>query len=245
MEKNNILKKIKIAVILFFCGLLIYLVLIPDISKLKNENPKKTSFMEYREIEWKNQRKKNKIQQIWVPYSKISLNIKRAVIIAEDDKFWNHDGFDYEAIQIAIEKNLKEKKFKVGGSTITQQLAKNLYLSPSKNPIRKLKEAIITWKIEKELNKRRILELYLNVAEWGEGIFGIEAASRYYFGKSASSLTVDEACRLASVLPNPRRFNPIGNSRYVTRRSSLIYKIMIKRGIVMPELKVSNVEFKS
>jgi len=114
-------------------------------------------------------------------------------------------------------------------------LAKNLYLSPAKNPFRKVAEAVITWRMEKVLTKRRILELYLNVVEWGEGIFGVEAASRHYFGKSALLLSPEEAARLAAVLPNPRKYDPTGNQRYVVNRSNLIYSIMAKRGIIIPE----------
>lgn len=208
----------------------------PDVSRLKKENPPKTSFMEYRENEWKREGKKYRIQQKWVSLSRISPYLIKAVLIAEDDKFWSHEGFDYEALQKAIEKDIKAKKFKLGGSTISQQLVKNLYLSPSKNPIRKIREAIITWRMERDLSKKRILELYLNVAEWGDGgIFGIETASWHYYGKTASDLNPEEAARLAAVLPNPRKFNPLGESRYVVHRSNLIYSIMVRRGIVVPE----------
>jgi len=177
------------------------------------------------------------MDQSWVPLSRISPYLIKAVLIAEDDKFWRHEGFDYEAIQRAIEKDLKAKKFKSGGSTITQQLARNLFLSPEKSLIRKISEAVITWRMEKVLSKRRILELYLNVAEWGEGIFGVDAASRHYYGKSSSELTPEEAARLAAILPNPRRYSPVGDQRYVINRSNLIYSIMIQRGIVIPEYK--------
>lgn len=209
--------------------------MVPDVSRLKKENPKKTAMMEYREKEWQKKGKKYRIKQIWIPLSRISPYLIKAVLIGEDDKFWRHEGFDYEALKKAIEKDIKAKKFKFGGSTITQQLAKNLYLSSSKNPIRKLREAIITWKIERVLSKKRILELYLNIAEWGKGIFGIEAASRHYYGKSAFELTALESARLAAVLPNPIRFNPLGESRFVTKRADLIYSIMVRRGIVVPE----------
>jgi len=192
--------------------------------------------MEYREEEWKQQGKKYRIQQKWAPLSRISPYLIKAVLIGEDDRFWSHEGFDYAALQKALEKDIKAKKFKLGGSTISQQLAKNLYLSPSKNPIRKIREAVITWRMERVLSKKRILELYLNVAEWGDaGIFGIEMAARHYYGKSAAELSPEEAARLAAVLPNPRKFNPLGDSRYVTNRSNLIYSIMVKRGIVVPE----------
>ena len=192
--------------------------------------------MEYREEEWKQQGKKYRIQQKWAPLSRISPYLIKAVLIGEDDKFWSHEGFDYEAIQKAIEKDIKAKKFKLGGSTISQQLAKNLYLSPSKNPVRKIREAVITWRMEHILSKKRILELYLNVAEWGDaGIFGIEMAASHYYGKSAADLSPEEAARLAAVLPNPRKFHPLGTGRYVTNRSNLIYSIMVRRGIVVPE----------
>jgi monofunctional biosynthetic peptidoglycan transglycosylase len=158
------------------------------------------------------------------------------VLIAEDDKFWSHEGFDYEAIQKAIEKDIKVKKFKFGGSTISQQLARNLYLSPEKSLIRKVAEAIITWRMEKVLSKKRILEIYLNVVEWGEGIFGAEAAARHYFGKASLDLSPEEAARLSAVLPNPRKYNPAGNQRYVTNRASLIYSIMIRRGMIAPDI---------
>jgi monofunctional biosynthetic peptidoglycan transglycosylase len=219
--------------LIFLC--LLYLSSMPDISKLKKENPRKTALMRYRERESKEKSKKYSIDQVWVPLSKISPYLSKAVLIAEDDKFWSHEGFDYEAIQKAIEKDLKAGKFKFGGSTISQQLARNLYLTPAKNPLRKMREAIITWRMERVLSKRRILELYLNLVEWGNGIFGVEAASRHSYGKSSSELTPLEAARLAAVLPNPRRYDPVGDQRYVVNRSNAIYSIMIRRGIVIPE----------
>jgi monofunctional glycosyltransferase len=207
----------------------------PDVAKLKKVSPKKTAFMEYREKEWQNQGKKKKIVQQWVPLSQIPPYVIKAVIIAEDDKFWTHEGFDYEAMQKAVEKDIKKRKFALGGSTISQQLAKNLYLTPSKNPVRKIKEAILTWRLERNLSKKRIIELYLNCVEWGDGLFGIEAAARHYFSKDVSELTAQEAARLAAVLPNPIRFNPTGTSKYVESRADRIYEIMVKRGIVIPE----------
>jgi monofunctional biosynthetic peptidoglycan transglycosylase len=211
------------------------IIIIPDVSRLKKENPKKTALMKYRQEEWKKGGKKYRTTQIWVPISSISPYLIKAVLIGEDDKFWSHEGFDYEAIKNAVDKDIKAGKFKFGGSTISQQLVKNLYLSPSKSPVRKLREAIITWRMENILSKRRILELYLNIAEWGEGIFGIEAASRHYYGKAASELNPEESARLVSVLPNPRKYNPLSDSRYVVHRSDLIYSIMVRRGIVVPE----------
>jgi monofunctional biosynthetic peptidoglycan transglycosylase len=236
MEKKSLFKKIAI---LSFLGIMLFVALhffYPDVSTLKKNNLRKTAFMEYREEEWRREGKNYRVQQTWVPYRAISPYLVKAVLIGEDDKFWQHEGFDYEAIQKALEKDIKAKKFKLGGSTISQQLAKNLYLTPSKSPLRKIREAIITWRMERALTKKRILEIYLNVAEWGDrGIFGIEAAARSYYGKSAAALEPEEAARLAAVLPNPRKFNPLGTSRYVVNRSNLIYNIMVRRGIVVPE----------
>jgi monofunctional biosynthetic peptidoglycan transglycosylase len=207
----------------------------PDIASLKKSRPGKTAFMEYREEMWQEKGIKRKIRNTWVPLSRISPYVMKAVIIAEDDKFWSHEGFDFEAMQKALEKDIKKKKFQVGGSTISQQLAKNLYLSPSKNPVRKIKEAILTWRMEQRLSKRRIIELYLNVAEMGDGVFGVEAAAQSHYGKHASGLNAREAAALASVLPNPRRYKPNGTSRYVENQSERIYRIMVRRGIVIPE----------
>jgi monofunctional biosynthetic peptidoglycan transglycosylase len=223
-----------VLVILLIAGFGAFYLVYPDVSKLRKQNPGKTSFMEYRENEYR-KGKKIKIQQKWVPLGSISPYLMKAVLIAEDDKFWKHHGFDKEAIQKAFEKNLESGKFKLGGSTISQQLTKNLYLTPTKNPVRKLKEAIITWRLEKTLSKRRILELYLNVVEWGDGIFGAEVAARRHFDKPAASLTAEEAAKLAAALPNPRRYRVDGTSQYVERRAKVIYSIMAKRGIVVPE----------
>lgn len=223
--------------LLFLVDILRYLVF-PDVGRLARENPEKTAFMRYREAQWRKEgQEQRKIRQRWVPLGKVSPNLVKAVLIAEDDKFWHHEGFDYQAIEKAIEKNLAAGKFKMGGSTISQQLAKNLYLSPSKNPVRKIKEAILTWRIEKTLSKRRILELYVNVAEWGDGIFGIEEAARHYYGVSAANLSAQQASKLASVLPNPIRYKPTASSGYVRNRSRIIYAIMIRRGVVVPDYR--------
>jgi monofunctional biosynthetic peptidoglycan transglycosylase len=234
MEGQIMTKKVILAIFSAFIIYVSFYLIIPDVSKLKKVNPRKTSFMKYREREWQEKGKQIRLRQQWVPLSRISPYLIKAVIIAEDDKFWSHEGFDFEAIQKAMEKDLKARKFKVGGSTISQQLIKNLYLTPAKNPFRKLKEAILTWRIERSLSKKRIIEIYLNVVEWGEGIFGIETAARYYYGKSAAALNPEEAARLAVILPNPKKFNPLGNSRYVAKRAGVIYNIMVKRRIVIP-----------
>lgn len=203
----------------------------PNIKALKNDNPIPTAFMEYRQEQWADENKDKQLTQKWVPMSKISHNVIKAVLIGEDDGFWKHDGFDVKGMENAIERSIKKKTL-AGGSTISQQLSKNLYLSPSKNPVRKIKEAILTWRIEKTLSKRRILEIYLNVAEWGDGIFGIEAAARHYYHKSAKNLTAREASRLVAVLPNPIKYNPTGNQKYVKNRARIIYKTMQRRGVI-------------
>jgi monofunctional glycosyltransferase len=224
--------------LLWFVADIVRYFVYPDVGRLVDENPAKTAFMEYREAEWKREGLiDKKIDQKWVSLDHVSQNLIKAVLIAEDDKFWQHEGFDYQAIERAIEKNIMAKKFKMGGSTISQQLAKNLFLSPSKNPVRKIKEAILTWRLEKTLTKRRILELYVNVAEWGDGIFGIGQAARHYYGVSAASLSARQASKLAAVLPNPILYSPKGSSRYVRNRSNIIYAIMRKRGIVVPDYK--------
>ncbi len=203
----------------------------PDIDALKEIHPTPTAFMQYREEQWAQENRDMHITHKWVSMKKISPNIIKAVLIGEDDGFWKHEGFDVKGMEAAIERSIKKGTL-AGGSTISQQLSKNLYLSPSKNPVRKIKEAIITWRIEKTLSKRRILEIYLNVAEWGDGIFGIEAAARHYYHKSAKNLTAREASRLAAVLPNPIKYNPTGNQKYVKNRSRIIYKIMKRRGVI-------------
>ena len=229
------IKIISILAVILAVGFVGFYCVYPDVSKLKKMNPKKTSFMEYREDQWQSKGKKLTIQKRWVSLPNISPYLVKAIIIAEDDKFWSHHGFDMDAIQKALEKNIEKGQLKFGGSTISQQLVKNLYLTPTKNPVRKLKEAIITWRVEQTISKRRILELYLNVVEWGSGIFGAEMASQHYFGKPAALLTAEEAAKLAAVLPNPIRFKVDGASKYTERRAKIIYNIMVKRGIVIPD----------
>ena len=205
----------------------------PDVGEYAKKNPDKTAFMLWREEQWAEKGLKKRITQRWVPISQVSPALLKAVLIGEDDKFYQHEGFDFDAMEQAMEKNMKAGRFKAGASTISQQLTKNLFLSPEKSLTRKFKEAILTWRLERALSKRRILELYVNVAEWGDGIFGIEAAARHYFHKSASALTSMEAARLASVLPNPIRFSAVGDQKYVTFRANLIHSIMVRRGVAV------------
>lgn len=195
---------------------------LPDITALKSAAPPTTAMMQYREAEYRHKGRKLRRQYTWVPLGRISSYLRDAVLIAEDDKFFQHQGFDWDEMQKSLEKNREKGKVVRGGSTITQQLAKNLFLKPSRTPWRKLREALIARQIEKELPKRRILELYLNVIEWGDHIYGIEAASQYYFAKSAAALTPGEAIRLASVIINPRRYSPVTDTSKRMRSKRLL-----------------------
>jgi monofunctional biosynthetic peptidoglycan transglycosylase len=187
-----------------------------------DHNPASTAFMEARLAEMRETRPDAKLQQQWVPYARISGNLKRALIAAEDSKFLDHEGFDWEGIQNAYEKNLKKGKVVAGGSTISQQLAKNLFLSGSRNPLRKAEEALITVMLEKTLSKRRILEIYLNVIEWGNGVFGAEAAARHYYGSGAANLSAEQSARLASMVPNPRYYDLHRKSRGLEKKTPII-----------------------
>ena len=189
-------------------------------------NPSSTAFMERRLEALRVKRPETRLQRVWVPYERISVNLKRAVVAAEDARFLDHEGFDWEAIQKALARNEKRGKVVAGGSTISQQLAKNLLLSGERSWLRKGEEAAITWMLERTMSKRRILELYLNVAEWGEGVFGAEAAARYHFGISAASLSPEQAAYLAVILPSPRRYQPGRLTPYLANRIATIHSRM-------------------
>ncbi len=223
------------------------MVTFPSISRLRNENPRTSSMIEYRISEAVGAGKEPKKVMIWTPIEQISPNLQRAVLAGEDSRFFEHHGFDWDAIQgawdDAVKQGEKEAKeegdydpddwippmpsFKRGASTISQQLAKNLFLSEDRNFMRKGREAVYTYFLERELSKKRILELYLNVIEWGDGIYGAEAASRYYFRKSASDLTKDDAAFLSAMIPSPLNvFNPAKNRKRVVRRQKVILRGM-------------------
>lgn len=202
-----------------------------QVGELKTKNPGESAFMrEHREQAEKEGKPFKKVQR-WIPLGRISKDAVSAVIVSEDGTFWSNSGFDWFEFRESIEKNVKEGRAARGASTITQQLVKNLFLSSSKNPLRKLKEWVLTWYMDRKLSKSRILELYLNVIEWGRGIYGIEAASETYFGKPASALSREEGARLAAVIPNPRRFRVDNTTRYLQRRSELILSRMEARGL--------------
>ena len=227
-------------------GTILYeLIMFGRIYRLRSNNPSSTSLMTIRAKEAQAKGQPVKFEQTWVPLEKISMNLQRAVLAGEDTNFVTHRGFDYEAIQKAWEhaqrENAREAKeqgedddwlpslpeFKRGASTISQQLAKNLYLSSQRSFLRKGQEAALTVMLERSLSKRRILEIYLNVIEWGDGVYGAEAASRRYFRKPASALTANEAAFLSAIIPNPRTvFNPQINPRRVARRQRIIARGM-------------------
>ncbi len=218
---------------------------LPRVSALNEQNPATTSMIEARNLEFRAKGGEPKRVQIWMPLEKISPQLQRAVLAGEDTNFATHHGFDYEAIQRAWDQAQKDADkeakqegendswlpnlpdFKRGASTISQQLAKNLYLSSERSFMRKGQEAIITYFMERELPKRRILELYLNVIEWGDGIYGAEAASQYSFHKPAANLNAREGAFLSAMIPNPRTvFNPQVNPKRVARRQRVILRLM-------------------
>jgi monofunctional biosynthetic peptidoglycan transglycosylase len=205
---------------------------VPNTAPLADENPTSTAFIDLRRAQAAETGKPFKLEWEWRPIGKISRYLRAAIIYAEDYKFYKHDGVDWGALEQAIEANLDSGTLGIGGSTITQQLAKNLYLSPRKSFIRKLREMLIAFALEDHLTKTRILELYLNVVEWGDGVFGAEAASRHWFGHSAQSLTPGEAVRLAIALPNPILRAPNVRSPELTKKAVRIIRLLRLQGLI-------------
>ena len=201
----------------------------PDFDALRDGEPGKTSFMAYREREAAVRQETYRIDQRWVGLESISLNLRNAVLAAEDDRFFEHEGFDYDEIRDAIEDHVRDGRPLRGASTISQQLIKNLYLSPERSLWRKGREAVYTHVLERRLGKERILELYLNVAEWGRGRFGAEAAAQHYFGVHASRLTARQSALLAAALPSPLERNPARPSRHHRRQADRIRARMARR----------------
>ena len=215
-----------IALAILAAWLLFEWIRFPDVREYADEAPETTAFMEQRKKELAREGEEATIDYRFVPYERISSNFRRAVLVSEDNAFWDHEGVDVEGFKEAMKRNWEEKSLGAGGSTITQQLAKNLYLSPSRNPVRKLREFLIARSLEKHLSKKRILELYLNVVELGERVYGAEAAARHYFGKSAGSLSPREAALLAGALPNPRVMKPDDpNGRLRARRDIILSRM--------------------
>jgi monofunctional glycosyltransferase len=212
----------------------VYLTL-PDVRVLAKTNPTNTAFMQLRADEAAREGRTVRHVHVWVPYRRISQNLKRAVLVAEDSAFWEHEGVDVEQLQESIRVNWEQGKAIRGASTITQQLAKNLYLSPSRNPLRKLRELIIARRLEAALPKARIFEIYLNVIEWGDGIWGAEAAARTYFRVPASALGREQAALLAGAIINPRVLNPARPTQRLMRRQRIV---LARMGEVTPPAPV-------
>lgn len=189
-------------------------------------NPASTAFMRARLEILQEDDPNARLKYQWVPYSRISAHLKRGVVAGEDDKFMSHSGFDWEGIQLALEKNMREGEIVAGGSTITQQLAKNLFFSGERAWWRKAQEAVVAVMLETVMSKRRILEIYLNVIEWGDGVFGAEAAARHHYGTSAAQLTPEQAARLAAIVPSPRRYGPDSNTEYLQKRTRILLSRM-------------------
>jgi monofunctional biosynthetic peptidoglycan transglycosylase len=218
-----LVKRILLFVLVAILAWLVWeVVTFPDVAKLATERPTTTAFMEQRKRQLRREGKDDTLQWRWVSYDSISPSLRRAVLVAEDNAFYDHEGVDVKAMQEAFERNWKRGKVTHGGSTITQQLAKNLYLSPSRNPLRKVREYFIARSLENHLSKKRILEIYLNVVEMGERVYGAEAAARHYFDKSASALSAREAALLAGCLPNPRVMNPGDPNKRLRARQKMI-----------------------
>ena len=209
--------------------LFVWLLTMPDVSSLRATNPPVTALMTARQAQAEAQGLTIGRHWVWVPLARISPQLRQAVVAAEDASFFTHEGFDWEGIKEAAKYNLEAGELKRGGSTITQQLAKNLYLSSERSLFRKAREALITRSLEHQLTKARILELYLNVAEWGQGVYGAEAAARHHFQKSSQDLTADEAAWLAAILPSPRRYDPIRKTMALTRRHDRILSLITRK----------------
>ena len=221
-RKSTILRGLAAAAAVAFAVMAYVYLTLPDVRVLARTNPTSTAFMRLRQAEAERDGRKLRHRHQWVRYSRISKNLQRAVLVAEDSRFFEHEGVDLEEIKKSIEINMDKLGAVRGASTITQQLAKNLYLSPSKDPLRKLKELIIARRLEAALPKARIFEIYLNVIEWGDGVWGAEAAARQYFGIPASALSREQAALLAGAIVNPRVLNPARPNRRLLARQRII-----------------------
>jgi monofunctional biosynthetic peptidoglycan transglycosylase len=221
--------------LLLFCLLLALILLIAvlagvpsrsDVRRLASDNPGKTAVMEQREQEARAKGRTPRSQRSWAPLSRVSRHLVHAVLSAEDQRFFGHEGVDWEAIRKSAETNWERGRLARGGSTITQQLAKNLFFSTKKTVLRKLEEFLVARWLEEDLSKRRILELYLNVVEFGPGVWGVGSAARRYLGKAAADLDDDEAAWLAAALPSPARWHPGARSAAYRRHAETIRRRM-------------------
>jgi monofunctional biosynthetic peptidoglycan transglycosylase len=230
--RRILLRVTEVGTILVALGALMLWCSVPNTAPLADENPTSTAFIDLRRAQAEETGKPFKLEWEWRPLGKISRYLRASVIYSEDYRFYHHDGVDWDAIEKAVDANLDKGSLAIGGSTITQQLAKNLYLSPRRSFIRKLREMLIAFSLEDHLSKQRILELYLNVVEWGDGVFGAEAASRHWFGHSAQSLSPAEAVRLAIALPNPITRAPNVHSPELTRKAVRVIRLLRLQGLI-------------
>jgi monofunctional biosynthetic peptidoglycan transglycosylase len=227
--KRVLLRSLLVSVLAGF-GFYFYYSL-PTVSLLKQHNPKTSALMELRAEEYRQKKIRAPRRQVWVAYDAISDHLKKAILVNEDAAFFSHKGVDLEELKAALKKDWETMSFNRGGSTITMQLAKNLYLNPSKNPLRKIKEIVIAWQLEQTLTKPRIFEIYLNIVEWGRNVYGAEAAARFYFEKSAADLDAIEAATLAALLPSPRT----SKQRNILLRRNLIFARLVSVGYISNE----------
>jgi monofunctional glycosyltransferase len=205
---------------------------LPDVRPLATANPTTTQMIELRKRQAEEARRPFRLRWQWKPLARISPHLQHVVVLAEDAQFWKHEGVDWEAMKLAAEHDWHERTMERGASSIAQQVAKNLYLSPSRNPVRKLRELILARRLDRTLGKSRVLELYLNIAEWGDGVFGAEAAARKWYGCSAAELTPAQAARLASALPNPFTRSPAVESRALARKSARLVRGLMRAGLI-------------
>lgn len=233
--KRSLKTILSIAGIAAAVGAIVYLAWLPDVSEYAVANPRTTAYIELRRAQARAKGRAFRLRMRWRPLSGISPNLVQAAIISEDGGFYRHRGIDWKELRNAFRRDWEKRKLVYGGSTITQQLARNLYLSPSKNPLRKIKEAVIALLLERKLGKKRILELYLNVAEWGNGVFGAEAAANAYFGHGAATLSPEEAVALVSILPSPRKWSPFSSGRKMTVRRGSLLSRMRRSGFLTDE----------
>lgn len=224
VRRHPILAALSTLLLAAGAALALLLLALPDVRPLRSGWPERTAYMEVRLSEARERGETLRIDYRPVPLSRIPPAVRRTVLVAEDAAFYGHTGFDWHELRAALDRAWQEKRLPRGASTISQQLARNLYLSPDRNPIRKLREALIARRLERTLDKNRILELYLNVIEFGPGVFGVEAAARRYFGTGVSALGPREAARLAATIPSPRRHNPGTDTRTFRWRTGLVYR---------------------
>lgn len=234
-RRKIILIALAVVVLFFLIWVIVFYFSLPDVDYLRKKNPKTTALMELRKEQAKAQGKKLRIRQRWVYFSRIPKLLKQSVRITEDASFYRHEGVDYEELKESIKKDWQEGRLARGASTITQQLAKNLFLTTEKSFLRKIKEYFIARRLEEELSKNRIFHLYLNVIEFGRGIFGIQTAARYYFKKDVGNLSLEEIIRLTAIIPKPLKVNPKGKNRWLKWKSRWILNKLLKYKYITKE----------